>query len=79
MCLRNADLEIKKIPGKCYLSHPNRNEDIDDVLLDSANQLEIDRTDLIQWVTSIRSWYFIDLEPEPEVSDFFRELESLCA
>lgn len=82
MCLRNSDLNIKT-KNKCYLTHPNRNEDIDDVLLDSANQIELTKKDLIAWTTSPRSWLFFEQEPEPEVSDFLKEFErcdySRCA
>jgi hypothetical protein len=78
VCLRNADLKIKTTHN-CYLTHPYRNEDTDDVLLDSANQLELSRKDLVGWVISERSWTFIDTEPEPEISDFFDEFSKLCA
>jgi len=78
MCLRTTDLKVKNVKHNCYLTHPKRDEDLDDVLLDCANQLELSKTDLVQWVTSPRSWFFIETEPEPEVSDFVQEFDA-CA
>jgi hypothetical protein len=78
MCLSNEDLERVQAIHDCYLTHPNRTEDTDDVLLDSANQRELSRTDLIEWVTSKRSWFLLEHEPDPEVSDFIDWFE-LCA
>lgn len=80
MCLRTTDLEVKNITRDCYLTHPSRNEDTDDALLDVANRLEMSRKDLIEWITSPRSWYFIETESDPEEMDFLHEFESLlCA
>jgi hypothetical protein len=72
--LRTIDLNVKT-KHDCYLNHPIRlqNDEIDDVLLDSANQLEISRVDLITWVTSKRSHEFITYNPEPDVHDFLAE------
>jgi len=80
MCLRNSDLNITTI-RPCYLTHPARNEDTDDVLLDTANQLDLTRRDLVQWVVSKSSWHFMSefAQQEIDVNDFSKELERLCA
>lgn len=81
MCLKNSDLNIKALHS-CYLTHPARNEDTDDVLLDTANQMELSKGDLIKWVTSKKSYKFMDeFEDEDlEVTDFSREFDPLlCA
>lgn len=78
MCLSNKDLNRIKAIHNCYLTHPNRTDDTDDVLLDSVNQLELSRKDLIEWVTSKRSWFLLENEPDPEVSNFMDEFEQ-CA
>lgn len=81
MCLRNADLAVEAT-SPCYLNHPKRDDDIDDLLLDVANQLELSRKDLIRWVKSPRSWKFMYELSEVEIDmlDFEREFNPLlCA
>ena len=79
MCLKNADLDnIKEIADNCYLNHPERSDDSDDVLLDAANQCEMMRQDLIKWTTSARSFCFMDeIEniDDIDVSDFMKEFD----
>lgn len=80
MCLRYADIEnIKNIDHDCYLTHPKRNEDTDDMILDAANQIEMRRKDLIAWLKSTRSWNTMEEyeDSEMDVSDFIRELNPL--
>ena len=79
MCLSYNDLNIKAT-GNCYLTHPNRNEDLDDVVLDAANQLELGKQDLIAWITSSSSWRFMKKaeQMELDVNDFSEELYKLC-
>lgn len=82
MCLKNADLDhVKDLPDKCYLNHPNRSDDSDDVLLDAANQSEISRKDLLFWTTSLESSLFMDeIEDisDIDVSDFRKEFDPFC-
>jgi hypothetical protein len=78
MCLRNEDIDsIKEITQNCYITHPLRNDDTDDVLLDTANQLDLTRKDLIEWITSDRSWQFMceANSSDLDVSDFLKEFE----
>lgn len=77
MCLRYADIErLRDIEHDCYLTHPNRNEDTDDMALDAANQLDMGRKDFVAWLTSSKSWAVLDEanDIELDVSDFLKEL-----
>jgi hypothetical protein len=80
MCIRTKDLKIAT-NKPCYLTHPKRNDEIDDVLLDTANQLELSKQDLILWATSFRSYDFLeelgDSLSEIENRDFQKELHIL--
>jgi len=63
----------------CYINHPFRSEDTDDILLDAVNQLEFTHKDLVRWVTSTKSKKFMDhLEGEGadvDITDFYSEFE----
>jgi len=78
--LRYSDIEnIKNADHDCYLTHPNRSEDTDDMVLDAANQLDMRKKDLLAWLKSDRSWTLLD-EAEGadlEVSDFIKEFNPL--
>ena len=77
MCLKNADLENINAIHECYITHPLRSDDSDDVLLDTANQLEMTKRDLIKWATSKKSYEFmnsIENIDEIEVWEFREEL-----
>ena len=84
MCLNYKDLDIatSKIPNTkhCYLTHPKRDGDTDDVILDAANQLDLSRKDLVTWITSYTSWEFMRRvnNMELEVEDFSYEFYKLC-
>ena len=80
MCLRYTDIEnIKEVHHDCYLTHPKRNEDTDDMILDAANQIEMRRKDLIAWLTSAKSWNLMEdaEDAEMDVSDFMREFNPI--
>lgn len=79
MCLNYKDLDIT--PNKnCYLTHPQRNEDLDDIVLDAANQLDLSKQDLTSWLTSSSSWDFMmnAEQIELETEDFSNEFYKLC-
>lgn len=81
MCLKNSDLIITALHS-CYLTHPARNEETDDVLLDTANQMDLTKRELLRWVLSKKSWQFMDefKDEEVDVTDFSKEFEPLmCA
>ena len=79
-CLRMSDLRVQP-PEEvcCYLNHPSRCEDSDDMLIDVANQLDFTRKDLHRWVKSKRSHLFmekIDAEGgEIDITDFHAEFD----
>lgn len=75
---RLVDLE-RTYNSDCYLSHPYRSEDSDDLLIDVANQLEIYKQDLIQWLKSKRSWIFMSNTENYDIdtTDFLDEFDSL--
>jgi hypothetical protein len=79
MHLRLSDLDDNKPKSECYLTHPFRSEDTDDVLIDVANQFELSKRDLSVWSTATSSWKFMEnLEGcEVDLTDFIRELDSL--
>ena len=81
MCLKNSDLNITALHN-CYLTHPARSEETDDVLLDTANQMELTKRELLKWTLSKKSWKFMDEleDQEVDVTDFSREFDPLlCA
>lgn len=81
MCLRYSDIEnIKNVEHDCYLTHPKRNEDTDDMVLDAANRSDMKRKDLLAWLKSKRSWRMMeehDDESEMDESDFIREFNPI--
>jgi len=79
MYLRLSDLDYQESKADCYLTHPARSEDTDDVLIDVANQFEFTKKDLMVWVKATRSWNFMkSLENyEVDISDFVTEFDSL--
>jgi len=80
MCLENMDIDSIEVSHDCYLTHPDRSDDSDDVLLDAANQCDLTKKDLVRWATSARSFCFmdeIDNISDIDVSDFRMEFEPL--
>jgi len=80
VCLRYADINnIKDVHHDCYLTHPDRSDDIDDTVLDAANQLDMRRKDLVSWLKSDRSWKILEEAEgdELDVSDFIKEFNPL--
>lgn len=78
MCLTYKDLNVQSAHN-CYLTHPSRNDDTDDVILDAANQLFLSKKDLMAWVTSEQSWVFMNMkDTDLDVCDFSDEFYKLC-
>jgi hypothetical protein len=81
MSLCYSDIEKTRDRGSdCYLTHPNRCDDTDDLVLDAANRLDMDRKDFKAWLVSDKAWDFMDSFDgiDMEVSDFTAELEAFC-
>lgn len=81
--LRPLDLQINaqnSPQGACYLNHRSRSEELDDTLLDAANQIDLDKKDLRRWVNSSRSADFLNTFHglEIETTDFLTELKMAC-
>ena len=77
--LRLSDLEHAVEHAECYLNHSSRTEDSDDALIDVLNQLELIKSDLMEWVSSRRSWIFMEIRKgcDLDISDFLAEFEPL--
>jgi len=77
--LRPQDLQMDS-QGSCYLRHPSRSEELDDTLLDAANQIDLDKKDLRKWVLSSKSADFLDTFSGLEIEsiDFLTELKMAC-
>jgi hypothetical protein len=80
VCLRYSDIDnIKDVHHDCYLTHPDRSDDTDDMVLDAANQIDMRKKELVSWLKSDRSWNILE-EAEGEeldVSDFIKEFNPL--
>ncbi len=68
--------DLIKSKEQCYLTHPKRDDDTDDMLLDVANQFRLSKQEFNSWVADKRSWAFMEefLDIDLEVSDFLDEL-----
>jgi hypothetical protein len=75
---RLTDLE-HPYDSDCYLSHPARSEDSDDLLIDVANQLGVYKQDLLAWLKSKKSWLFMHSMGKCDIdtTDFLNEFDSL--
>jgi hypothetical protein len=78
MYLRLSDLDSLCVDACCYLTHPQRTDDSDDILIDVANQFDFTKQDLMRWVTSTKSGLFMDqLDGCVDTPDFVLEFDSL--
>jgi hypothetical protein len=79
--LRPQDLKAEiSLQGNCYLNHRMRSEELDDILLDTANQIYLDKKDLKRWVTSSKSAEFLNTFHGLDIGaeDFLTELKISC-
>lgn len=79
--LRIKDLHFAtETLGPCYLNHRSRSEELDDFLIDAANQIYLDKKDLKRWVTSAKSAEFLNTFHglEIDIVDFLTELKIAC-
>jgi len=75
MYLKYADIDyLNGVEYDCYITHPKRCDDTDDMVLDAANQLQLSKKYFITWLTSEASWECMEDEDDCDNIDFYAKL-----